>query len=140
MDIGFTGTQDDLPLAQQQMLRHTFIMLHKLGIVTMHNGDCIGADFFVYNEWKHLRGKVVGHPPDIASKRAFCSFDAAYDPKSYLARNKDIVDCCDLLIAAPNSFKRKLRSGTWSTIRYAEKTKPVLIIYPDGSRESIVPS
>jgi hypothetical protein len=135
MDIGFTGTLYNLSLAQQRMLTQTFIMLRKLDISVMHNGDCIGADFFAYNEWKHLGGKVIGHPPSIDSKRAFCSFDAAFSPEPYLVRNHNIVNRSSMLVAAPNCFKHKLRSGTWATIRYATGKIPVIIVYPDGTRE-----
>jgi len=44
------------------------------------------------------------------------------------------VDETEWLWAIPGEFKEVLRSGTWSTIRYARKKgKKVLIIWPDGS-------
>ena len=49
------------------------------------------------------------------------------------AQHKQIVNVCDVLIAAP-SGPEKLRSGTWSTVRYARKLhKNITIVLPDGS-------
>ena len=56
-----------------------------------------------------------------------------YDKKPYLERNKKIVNCCDILIAAPKQINEVLRSGTWSTIRYAKKIGiEVFIILPNN--------
>ena len=38
----------------------------------------------------------------------------------YLERNKNIVNAVDFIIAAPDG-PEKVRSGTWSTVRYAKK-------------------
>ena len=51
-------------------------------------------------------------------------------PKPYLDRNRDIVDACEVLLATPDGPER-LRSGTWSTVRYARKIgKPVEVRLP----------
>jgi predicted Rossmann fold nucleotide-binding protein DprA/Smf involved in DNA uptake len=48
-----------------------------------------------------------------------------------LERNKDIVSESDFLIAAPDSKKERLRSGTWATVRHARKLgKRVMILEP----------
>lgn len=58
---------------------------------------------------------------------------AVLEPKPYLVRNKDIVNASEGMLAAPRG-PEELRSGTWSTIRYARKCrKKVLIMWPDGS-------
>jgi len=55
-------------------------------------------------------------------------------PKEPLARNRDIVNMSDILIAAPGEKAEVLRSGTWATIRYARKmSRKLLVIYPKGS-------
>ena len=41
--------------------------------------------------------------------------------KPYLERNRNIVDNTTMLVAFPNNNKELLKSGTWSTIRYAKK-------------------
>ncbi len=53
--------------------------------------------------------------------------------KPYLARNRDIVNAADVLIAGPGGMEEIMRSGTWATVRYArKKQKPVIIVYPNG--------
>lgn len=74
------------------------------------------------------------HPPINPAKRAWCTGDFTYPEKDYLDRNRDIVNCTDILITCPSGYTEKLRSGTWATIRYARKIgKTVVIIFPDGS-------
>jgi hypothetical protein len=54
--------------------------------------------------------------------------------KPYLVRNKDIVIETASLIAAPADPVEQLRSGTWSTVRFArQRGKPVFLILPDGT-------
>ena len=44
-------------------------------------------------------------------------------------RNKDIVNSCDILIACPENDKEVIRSGTWSTIRYAKKINKTVLLF-----------
>jgi hypothetical protein len=54
------------------------------------------------------------------------------EPKSFFARNRDIVDETDMLIATPAT--KKETGGTWYTINYSRKQKKQrVIVYPDGS-------
>lgn len=112
--------------------------LFSYDLVTMwaHHGDCIGADAD-FHRLAELNGlKTHGHPPINSSKRAFCKFDVIEEPKEYLDRNKDIVDAVDWMIFTPETKEEVLRSGTWSTVRYARKQKkPYIIVFPDGSVE-----
>lgn len=63
---------------------------------------------------------------------AFNQSDSILPVKAYLDRIKDIVDMSDILIATPESVKEVLRSGTWSTVRYAKRAgKEVIICNPD---------
>jgi hypothetical protein len=107
-----------------------------LGADWLHHGDCIGADAQMHSIAKRLRIKVALHPPINSFKRAFCQSDFIYSEADYLRRNHAIVTRTSRLIAAPKDFKEQLRSGTWSTIRYALRTgKPVFIVFPDGTIE-----
>lgn len=64
-------------------------------------------------------------------------FKVRYEPKEYIKRDKDIVDTSDILIATPRFMYEELRSGTWATVRYAEKkNKPIVIIWPNGDVEN----
>ena len=99
-----------------------------------HHGDCFGADAQAhrYALLCDPTVKIVIHPPVDPRKRAYCSGALLLEEKPYLVRNKEIVGMSDVILAAPKDLE-ELRSGTWSTIRYAaKKLKPVLIVYPDG--------
>ncbi len=74
------------------------------------------------------------HPPSNDRVRAWKGSPDIRAPKRYLTRNKDIVRETDILIAAPAEIEEQIRSGTWSTVRYARKLgKPVFVILPDGT-------
>jgi len=70
--------------------------------------------------------------PQIQKKRAFCEgYSEIREEKPYPVRNRDIVDESDMMVACPGG-PEELRSGTWSTIRYAHKQgKEVLILMPE---------
>lgn len=119
MKIGFTGTQEGMSQRQQDQLADELIMRsgkkHEF-----HHGDCIGADYqaaTIANPW----ALTYAHPPINPKKRAYHKSDVILPAKDYHERNRDIVDTCDILIAAPRTDAEELRSGTWSTIRYAQK-------------------
>lgn len=120
MKIGFTGTRKGMTNHQVESL---IVMLKKNWHdgSEFHHGDCIGADFEANMIAIKHGYNIIIHPPINEKLRAFCSGDIILEPKDYLTRNKDIVNMCDILIACPATFKEELRSGTWSTIRYAMK-------------------
>lgn len=100
---------------------------------TFHHGDCIGADSEAHDLVRTYfkKTKIVIHPPSDEKERAFKEGDRSFLPIDYLTRNKDIVDMCDTLIAAPETKDEVQRSGTWSTIRYAwKKNKRCIILIP----------
>lgn len=71
-------------------------------------------------------------PWDLAGKKT------VLDIKEPLDRNKDIVDACPVLIAAPSDRVEKKRgSGTWATIRYARDVAhvPIRYVWPDGTTD-----
>jgi hypothetical protein len=130
--IGFTGTQSGMTEAQQATVHR---LLLDLGAGAVHHGDCIGADDEADTIARELGIVIHLHPPTDRTKRAFNVIDVdLYPEKPYLERNRDIIDACEALIAAPKETTETLRSGTWSTVRYARKQgKPVHICWPDGS-------
>lgn len=123
--VGFTGTRAGMTRAQQETV---FLLL--IGCEVLHHGDCIGADAEAHELVKGAR--IVIHPPEDDRYRAFCAEASRVLPtKPYLERNHDIVDACDILIAAPRTEQEERRSGTWATIRYARtRGKPVIIANP----------
>jgi hypothetical protein len=130
--IGFTGTQNGMTLQQKEKLRE-LLSIERLSHNEFHHGDCIGSDEQACLIAVEAGFKLFCHPPNNPSKRAFVKSDFFFAEKSYLERNHDIVDSCNKLYAAPEGFEEELRSGTWSTIRYAKQNKKqVIIIYPNG--------
>ena len=133
--IGFTGTRKGMTKAQMKSLLK---VLEKLKFREVHHGDCIGADKQFHNLIRLFfpKARIVIHPPNIPTYRAFCKGDIILPEKYYLDRNEDIVKSSDIIIACPKEFKEVKRSGTWSTVRCARRLgKSVIIIYPDGSIE-----
>lgn len=132
--IGFTGTRHGMSTKQLEMLTNIFeeeivSTIHPSKGITLCHGDCLGADREAHNLAIDLGMDVIIHPPLQSIHRAYCtSALKSYPPKSYLERNRDIVDCSDYLIAAPLTMK-EYRSGTWYTINYAKSVdKPIIIL------------
>jgi hypothetical protein len=135
MKIAFTGTQEGMNEFQCETLHNRLVsaMAHALaidntdpqnhyGVYEFHHGDCIGADAQAHEIALILGYSIAIHPPLNPSKRAWCdSYIRICEPKEYLVRNREMVDECDFLFVAPKSNKEELRSGTWSTYRYADK-------------------
>jgi len=131
--IGFTGTRKGMTKAQMKSLLK---VLEKLKFREVHHGDCIGADKQFHNLIRLFfpKARIVIHPPNIPTYRAFCKGDIILPEKYYLDRNEDIVKSSDIIIACPKEFKEVKRSGTWSTVRCARRLgKLVFVIFPDGS-------
>lgn len=127
MKVGFTGTREGMSDHQ----KCEFLIAIK-GATEFHHGDCIGADEEADALARTIKGiQIVIHPPDDPKYRAYCakSGDIVWEPLPYLERNQDIVDETERLIGAPKNNWEELRSGTWSTVRYARKQgKPILIL------------
>lgn len=129
MKVGFTGTHKGMTTEQEVAVTN----LLAARPVEFHHGDCIGCDTEAHVLAANADIRIIGHPPDQAKSRSFCVFYEMREEKPYLKRNHDIVDETDILIACPDNTKEVMRSGTWATIRYAEKQKKtILLIYPSG--------
>lgn len=126
--LGFTGTRQGMTVAQERQVRDWIV-----GELELHHGDCVGSDAEAHRAAIDLGLRVVVHPPYDDKLRAFCSgADEVREPLPYLVRNRNIVDETDILIATPEG-PEKLRSGTWATIRHAQRQgKPQFIVMPDG--------
>lgn len=135
MRIGFTGTSDGMTRIQAEVFSRTLLDLNP---TEFHHGDCVGADTQAHDRASSISSiKIVLHPPINPQARSFCKLrptDESFVRKEYLVRNRDIVDCTECLLATPGQMTEILRSGTWSTVRYARKQKKMLIIiFPDGT-------
>lgn len=128
---GFTGNQDGMTKQQKKAFRKLLI---EHGITEFHHGDCVGSDADAHLIAKTLGLSIVKHPPVDEKKRAFCKGGRELPAKPYLPRNKDIVKASSIMFATPRSFNEVVRSGTWSTVRFATNLqRKMLVIYPDGS-------
>jgi hypothetical protein len=128
--IGFTGTRQGMTAGQERVLRS--LLTSHTGAV-LHHGDCIGADAQAHDVAVSLGLDVVIHPPLVETQRAWKKALHVRKPRPYLERNKDIVRETEMVIATPAEAFEQLRSGTWSTVRFARKQgRAIWIIQPEG--------
>lgn len=132
--VGFTGTQVGLTQKQRLLVWAVFSQTQKAGFeIVFRHGDCVGADSEAHDIAVSCNCKIEIYPPLNPSKRAFKEASAIHPMKDYLDRNHDIVDASDFLIACPKETFEVQRSGTWATVRYAQKKhKKICLILPDG--------
>lgn len=139
MKLGITGTQDGMTAAQHTAVRE---QIQSFGPVEFHHGCCIGVDYEAHLIAYDLNIPIVYHPPINHSKMAdFSQYKGIWrEEKEYLVRNKDIVNETGHLLVVPKGYEEEVRSGTWSTKRYAEKVDKIFtIVYPDGSTKCFFP-
>lgn len=115
--VGFTGTREEPSELQLKWLRDKLIELEAR---QLHHGDCVGADTAANAIAGELSIYRVVHPPINGSMRAFCEAEEYRAPKDYDVRNHNIVLESEVLLALP-PCPEILRSGTWSTVRFARR-------------------
>lgn len=143
MRIGFTGTRHGMTIDQWakvgNLLADNFVrnMTNE-----WHDGDCLGADAQAHGSVEQVQKMFPefniithGHPCNKPNWRAYKEFDILHEIRPPLVRNRVIVESSELMIAAPQEYDEQHRgSGTWATIRYAERQKKnLIIVWPDGS-------
>lgn len=130
--IGITATRQGATDAQINTL--IYLLRDIIKPTELHHGDCVGGDEDAHNVAVTLGIKTISHPCNIEKMRAHCLADYTHTPKYPLERNKDIVNQTSGLLAMPKRFEQETRSGTWATVRYAQKIgNPVEVIWPNGS-------
>lgn len=106
-------------------------------LTEFHHGDCVGADIQLATmvQTAHPHVKIICHPPVKTELRGYYESHIERKPKSYFARNRDIVAESDMLIAFP-LHEDKSKGGTWYTINHAKKkgVKTGIFFY-DGRKE-----
>jgi hypothetical protein len=136
MKIGVTGTREGATIEQIDQVTE-FLQLHQAEGNELHHGDCTGVDVEVAAIARELGYRIVCHPPVNAETRGFFGGDETRVPAGYLERDRAIVDATELLIVVPLQTEWQPKGGTWYTASYAKKkTKPYIIFYPDGRKES----
>lgn len=123
MIVGFTGMRDGMSECQKDQLA--------LMLMAFRNGR---RDEFIH-------GAAVGADTQaavIAEQVGFTiiAIPAGGDP---LARNREIVALCNVLIAAPKRDEEEQRSGTWATIRYARHAGIPVVMLSRWNRETARP-
>jgi len=140
--IGFTGTKLGMASAQEETLKSLLFQKMHEGPIEAHHGDCVGADAGFHDIICELRSinletNIVIHPPIRFQTRAFRgtgqSWVTILPQKDYVDRDYDIVDASDEMFATPRGAEQ-VRSGTWTTVRYARRRgRRITIIWPNGS-------
>lgn len=132
--VGFTGSRRGMTDAQRVAFR---AVLQALGPSLFVHGDCVGADADAHAIARDEGVVVHIRPCDFSNMRAHCLGAARTHPTTTaFARNRAIVDGCDVLIATPPTADEQPRGGTWYTIRYARKRlRRAVILAPDGARQ-----
>lgn len=121
MKVGFTGSRKGMSQHQKEQFA---LEICRLNPTEFHHGDCVGADAEAHDIVREFlpETRIVVHPPLSDYARAFCNGDEYKEPMAYIPRDRNIVINTDYLIGAPLQDKEIIRSGTWTTIRYARKT------------------
>lgn len=138
MNIGFTGTRFGMTPEQRESFKAVMMRFHASLSDSFHHGDCIGADDQAANDAHENGIYIVRHPPVDETHRAFNPhFKEEREPKKHFARNRDIVDETEMLIACPQyaePITKETMGGTAFTVTYARKRgKSLTIVRPDGS-------
>ena len=134
MKIGFTGTRVGMTEPQMETFEK---LINCLMPTELHQGCCLGSDEQAHYFCLENNIWSMAHPP----KSKFSAFEPigaykVYPEEEFIKRNHNIVLNTEALIAVSKTKEWELRSGTWATIRYAQKLgRPVHIIYPNGDTE-----
>lgn len=133
--IGFTGTRWGMARLQSDKVELLLVNAIEQGIDTGNHGDCKGADVQFHKLCQKYMLRINIHPPTKDEYRAYCkdAFASTLPPKSYLERDRNIVNGVCLMIAAPKSMFDRNKGGTWYTANHAIKEgKKVVIVDPNG--------
>jgi len=136
--IGITGTRFKMTGPQGRKLSRLLLAQYEPESA-LHHGACVGVDEYTATKASYLGYWVVAHLPiddKWLSTQSIRVSNEVCKAKEYIDRNHDIVEASSVVIAVPNTKEEVLRSGTWSTIRYAKKLgKEIHIIFPSGETE-----
>ncbi len=132
--LGFTGTREGMTDRQRSSVA---ALLRTLAPSAIVHGGCVGADDEVDEMAMTYGIPRLVRPGNIEAKRgAYTSRSGTlivFPVRPNLTRNRSIVHDCDVLVAAPKGDE-ELRSGTWSTVRYARPWRRLIVVRPDGTR------
>lgn len=135
MIVGFSGTRLGTRPAQTEAIARLIYHMRPTRFV---HGGAPGADMIAHRIAESIHTPEIEiHPSDQRSPAVWsgmgshCTIYPALPP---LDRNKVLVRRIWGLLACPRSDVEELRSGTWSTVRYARAWGvPIYIIQQDGT-------
>ncbi len=117
-NIGISGTRHGMNAKQKDKLASLLMKYKDDGAKNFRHGDCEGVDVEAVEIAEKLGYWIIKHPgPFGVGSKA----DETWPPLPFLVRNKVIVDASDIVLIVPHTNGEVLRSGTWSTYRYAKK-------------------
>ena len=120
MRIGFIGTHQGMSRSQKDALRS---LLAEYRPTQLHHYGSAGADEEADAIFLTCcpSARIVIHSPATG----------------YLARNRELIRRCDMLVAAPETAEEQESGEVWSMIRYARvRNVTTVVLHPDsdGSR------
>lgn len=136
--IAFSGTRKGMTALQTAKVLE-LLEDFPANSVFLH-GMCVGADAEFHRlvrrvSLQRMAGfRIEMYPCDLRGWQAKgLVADYKHPEMKSLVRNRKMVDLASVLIATPFSNEEIMRSGTWSTIRYAKHTgKQLYLVNPDG--------
>lgn len=127
--IGYSGPRLGMTSWQRRKVR-LFLEAAKPQLVV--HGDCVGGDAEFDAIAAELGIRRRARPCTIAKMRARCRAEEITPPRPPLDRNRDILADAGFMIFTPATTEEVRRSGTWATIREAQRTdKPAVYFWPD---------
>lgn len=132
LKIGVTGTRSGMNEYQRHKVYKFLKEITNNGgssFQELHHGDCVGVDVQVAQMAKEFNFKIICHPPEKNELRGYFISDHYKIPLSYFARNRNIVDECDILLVVPYQTEWQKVGGTWYTHDYAKKKKKQIVIF-----------
>lgn len=135
--LGVTGTRNEPTREQRNSIRD---IIDRYSFRSkMHHGCCVGVDAYITVLCRLRSWTIVAHPPinrAYFSSISYNSSDIKLQDEEYLVRNQIIVIDTNMLLAVPETEEEVVRSGTWSTVRFARTlAHPILIVWPSGRIE-----
>jgi hypothetical protein len=131
MKLAVTGTRDGMTHAQCNTVTQ---LLDLIKGQQLHHGDCVGVNQEVAVLAQTHGYELVCHPPVKEELRAWVPSNQMREPLSYFARNRNLVQECDLLLVVPYQNEHQTQGGTWYIHDYAIKQgRDLIVIWPDGS-------
>ena len=129
--LGVSATRKGITIYQRAWLWDELIKG-----VSLHHGACVGGDEAAHDIAYLIGLSIFIHPPTdekLMMPREKFADHYVYPPFPYLTRNRHVVHPAHKMLILPDGPFR-MRSGTWSTARYAcNLEKPGEICYPDGN-------